>query len=371
MSTSLYQRNRGTGDPTKVVAQYVWGARPGHRDELILRDRDTDGDGVLDERLYCLMDYFNPVAVVDTAGDVKERYAWSAFGLRSVMGPDWTPRAMSLFTWDFGFHGQFLDRETRCYDYGFRYFSPELGRWVSRDPIGEKGGKNIYGFVESRPVNGLDYLGLTSEGATDIRIGFLGLNPRQLFPGKQVDVDPGWVDGAVILNASADRVFESTGFDAALSYVVSKIDQDKNGGLSKSECQSYRVMVAAFSWGAWSALIFAEKLADKAESGATIDVRMGLVDPVRFGRIQGKASRPKGVSHLVNIYQRNGLGFNVLGVSGKVFVGESISGADIDHDLSSEMFTASNGDEVPLGHREIWWKYGQSIVDIAFLPPPE
>lgn len=287
------------------------------------------------------------------------------------MAENWTERADSVLAWDFGFHGQFLDGETGYYGYGFRYYSPGLGRWISRDPIGEMGGDNIYQFVCSGPVNGLDYLGLTSEGATDIRIGFLGLNPRQLFPGKQVDVDPGWVDGAVILNASADRVFESTGFDAALSYVVSKIDQDKNGGLSKSECQSYRVMVAAFSWGAWSALIFAEKLAEKAESGATIDVRMGLVDPVGFGRIQGKASRPKGVSHLVNIYQRNGLGFNVLGVSGKVFVGESISGADIDHDLSSEMFTALSGDEVPLGHREIWWKYGQSIVDIAFLPPPE
>ncbi len=61
------------GEPTQVVAQYVWGARPGHRDELILRDRNTTGDGTLDERLYCPMDYFNPVAVVDAAGVVKDR----------------------------------------------------------------------------------------------------------------------------------------------------------------------------------------------------------------------------------------------------------------------------------------------------------
>jgi len=127
MSTSsLYNRLLGSAEPTKVVAQYIWGARPGHRDELILRDRDTSGDGVLDERLYCLMDYFNPVAVIDTAGTVKERYAWSAFGLRRVMGPDWAASAVSLFAWDFGFHGQFLDGETGWYDYGFRYFNPSL-----------------------------------------------------------------------------------------------------------------------------------------------------------------------------------------------------------------------------------------------------
>ncbi len=60
-NTSLYHRVLRTGDPTKSWLSTFWGARPGHRDELILRDRDTTGDGgLLDERLYCLMDYFKP-----------------------------------------------------------------------------------------------------------------------------------------------------------------------------------------------------------------------------------------------------------------------------------------------------------------------
>lgn len=158
--SSLYHRVLETGEPTQVVAQYVWGARPGHRDELILRDRDTTGDGVLDERLYCLMDYFNPVAVVDTAGDVKERYAWSAFGVRSVMAPNWAARAASAFAWEFGFHGQFLDGETGWYDYGFRYFSPPLGRWLSKDPIGERGGSNLQIGGSNSFINSSDFYGL-------------------------------------------------------------------------------------------------------------------------------------------------------------------------------------------------------------------
>jgi len=40
--------------------------------------------------------------------------------------------------------------------YGLRYYNPELGRWVNRDPIGEKGGVNVYGFVNNAPIFVLD-----------------------------------------------------------------------------------------------------------------------------------------------------------------------------------------------------------------------
>lgn len=29
------------------------------------------------------------------------------------------------------------------------FYNPSTGRWLSRDPIGEKGGKNLYGFVQN------------------------------------------------------------------------------------------------------------------------------------------------------------------------------------------------------------------------------
>jgi len=43
---------------------------------------------------------------------------------------------------------------------GLRYYNPEIGRWVSRDPIGERGGWNVYGFVRNGPVRSIDNLGL-------------------------------------------------------------------------------------------------------------------------------------------------------------------------------------------------------------------
>jgi len=44
--------------------------------------------------------------------------------------------------------------------YGYRYYDPATGRWPSRDPIGERGGINLYGFVGNDGLNNLDTLGL-------------------------------------------------------------------------------------------------------------------------------------------------------------------------------------------------------------------
>jgi RHS repeat-associated protein len=47
-----------------------------------------------------------------------------------------------------------------CY-YAYRYYDPATGRWPSRDPIGERGGLNLYGFVGNDGVNKSDKLGLS------------------------------------------------------------------------------------------------------------------------------------------------------------------------------------------------------------------
>jgi hypothetical protein len=44
-----------------------------------------------------------------------------------------------------------------------RPYDPNLGRWIQRDPIGERGGMNLYGYVQNNPVNLVDPLGLLSD----------------------------------------------------------------------------------------------------------------------------------------------------------------------------------------------------------------
>jgi RHS repeat-associated protein len=138
---------------------YYWSCRTGHRDELLRRDRATSG-GPINETLWCLMDYFDPIGVVNGTGVVQERYSFTAFGLASILTPTFTPRTASSFAWNFLFHGQFRDTESGWDNYGFRYYLPWLGSWPSRDPIGENGGVNLYGSGLNSLVNQFDLLGL-------------------------------------------------------------------------------------------------------------------------------------------------------------------------------------------------------------------
>src|SRR5690606_23453011 len=59
----------------------------------------------------------------------------------------------------FRFSTKYFDKETGFYYYGYRYYDPVTGRWPSRDPIGERGGVNLYGFVDNSTLGGVDFLG--------------------------------------------------------------------------------------------------------------------------------------------------------------------------------------------------------------------
>ena len=55
---------------------------------------------------------------------------------------------------------KYEDAETGFLYYGRRYYDPLTGRWLSRDPIGEAGGVNLYGFVGNDPGDRIDPWGL-------------------------------------------------------------------------------------------------------------------------------------------------------------------------------------------------------------------
>jgi len=64
----------------------------------------------------------------------------------------------------FRFSTKYRDNETGCYYYGYRYLRTKHGRWLSRDPIGNRGGSNLMRFVGNHPISLFDPLGLQSWG---------------------------------------------------------------------------------------------------------------------------------------------------------------------------------------------------------------
>ena len=64
-----------------------------------------------------------------------------------------------VFT-DLRYAGMFYEQNSGLYLTNHRAYDPRTGRWLSRDPIYENGGLNVYGYVRSNPVNWIDVVGL-------------------------------------------------------------------------------------------------------------------------------------------------------------------------------------------------------------------
>ena len=93
----------------------------------------------------------NVVGLVDvSSGAVLARYEYGPFGeLVRATGP--MARANP-----FRFSTKYQDQETGFLYYGYRYYDPSRGSWLSRDPVQERGGKNLYRFGYNDTINKID-----------------------------------------------------------------------------------------------------------------------------------------------------------------------------------------------------------------------
>ncbi|MBI2441628.1 MAG: RHS repeat-associated core domain-containing protein [Lentisphaerae bacterium] len=102
-----------------------------------------DGNGNVSELLLS--------SVVGPPSSVVAHYEYSPFGeLIAAVGPE-------AFDNPYRFSTKYYDEETALVMYQLRPYSPSLGRWLSRDPVGEDGGINLY---KALVVNAIDVLGL-------------------------------------------------------------------------------------------------------------------------------------------------------------------------------------------------------------------
>jgi RHS repeat-associated protein len=111
---------------------------------------------------------------VGVDGNVVSHYEYDPYGntiAQSDTQEDFNPVRFS---------SKYCDGETGFYYYGFRFYSPQLGRWLSRDPIEEEGGVNILSFLMNSPLGMHDYIGMAISRA-DCEKGknaFLKANPK-------------------------------------------------------------------------------------------------------------------------------------------------------------------------------------------------
>jgi RHS repeat-associated protein len=164
---------------TSTVTRNVWS--PVYVDGLVLRDRDTDANGTLDERLYALQDAnWNTTALVNPSGTVQERYTYTPFGQVTFRDSTGSTLSNSAKEWIF-LHQDGERIAAGDYEFRNRVYSPSLGRWLSNDPLGfEAGDQNWYRAIGNNPGNGNDTNGLQRGNEwKDLKVTYKLLNKKK------------------------------------------------------------------------------------------------------------------------------------------------------------------------------------------------
>src|SRR5947207_672750 len=123
-----------------VVTTYLNG--PGIDNKI----RQTDANG----NLYYVSDHLgSTTALTDQNGNVIEQQTYDSFG-------NGTGSSLTRYTYT----GREFDADTGLYYYRARWYDPQVGRFISEDPIGLFGGINSYTYVENDPIANVDPEGL-------------------------------------------------------------------------------------------------------------------------------------------------------------------------------------------------------------------
>ncbi|MFQ5670973.1 MAG: RHS repeat-associated core domain-containing protein, partial [Acidobacteriota bacterium] len=160
--------------PDRVVARTYYGTG---LDEVVATDRDVNGlalgaaDGVLEERLLPVTDLRGSTErILDTSGSTLERYEYTPYGEASVWRQGQSEPA-SAHDYTIGYTGYrtetYFSINKQLAFARYRQYDPGLGRFLERDPIGARGGPNLYAYVSDQPATATDPLGLFRVGGTD------------------------------------------------------------------------------------------------------------------------------------------------------------------------------------------------------------
>ncbi|HHA7949771.1 TPA: type IVB secretion system protein IcmH/DotU [Salmonella enterica] len=134
-SSSLYiYSDQGSHEPLARVDR----AAPGEADEVLYYHTDVNGA---------------PEEMTDGGGNIVWEAGYQVWG-NLTHEKETRPVQQNL-----RFQGQYLDRETGLHYNLYRFYDPDIGKFISGDPIGLKGGLNQYAYAPN-PLTYIDPLGL-------------------------------------------------------------------------------------------------------------------------------------------------------------------------------------------------------------------
>jgi RHS repeat-associated protein len=139
--------------------QFLWagGALPSEERDAtgstVIKRFFAHGQQVGGTNYFFVRDHLGSIReLTDASGTVRARYQYDPYGQRTKVSGN-------LDT-EFGFTGHYYHEVSGLFLTLYRAYDPETGRWISRDPIAEDGGLNLYAYAFNDPVGLADPLGL-------------------------------------------------------------------------------------------------------------------------------------------------------------------------------------------------------------------
>ena len=131
--------------------------------------------------------------MVSGSNTIQAQYAYDPWGRATKL-----QGAMEA---DFQYAGYYRHARSGLNLTMFRAYSPNLGRWISKDPIGEEGGLNLYGYVANCPLDFSDPYGLVNWAQVFTGVSRASLGMAMMLGAAEFNFSTGGLGAAIAAGA--------------------------------------------------------------------------------------------------------------------------------------------------------------------------
>lgn len=181
--------------------------------------------------------------MTDNSGILQASYSFDPYGR--------TSKLEGSVDSDFGFAGMYVHARSGLSLAAFRAYNPMLGRWISRDPIEEEGGMNLFAYVNNAPIGLVDLSGLDPiQDMAKIEQMFDQI-VAELVALHEHEIDGAWQDIIILKNQNFGLKRKPlTGCTEQASYTVKRLKElmEKAGLLKNWNVPEYHDFWPFHAW---------------------------------------------------------------------------------------------------------------------------
>ena len=157
-----------TGETPALVRSYLWDPSEPEATRVLAMTRWEANGTQVKEHLYCMHDAMkNVTSLFGEARGRRALYEYRPYG--GLVTSEGNMAQENKFR----FSCEYMDDELGLIYYNYRHLNPRDGRWISRDPIMEQGGWNLYSYIYNSPTISNDIIGLYTV-SYEVNLGVIG-----------------------------------------------------------------------------------------------------------------------------------------------------------------------------------------------------